>query len=68
MRRERLGIEFEKIVSDIQSRIDPNATVLHNQRIVDRHGHSRQFDVEIRGKFAGQEIIGVIECKDKNRK
>ncbi len=68
MPQENPDIEFEKVVSDIQTRIDPNAVVLHNQRIIDRHGHSRQFDVEIRGKFAGQDILGVIECKDLNKK
>lgn len=68
MPQENPGIEFEKVVTEIQSRIDPAAIVLHNQRIVDRHGHSRQFDVEIRGKFAGQDILGVIECKDLSKK
>lgn len=62
------GIEFEKIVADIQARIDPNAHVLHNQSLTDRLGQNRQFDVVIRGKFAGHEILGVIECKDFNKK
>lgn len=68
MPQENPGIEFEKVVTEIQARIDSNATVLHNQRIVDRLGHSRQFDVEIRGKFAGQDVLGVIECKDLSKK
>lgn len=68
MKQESPGIEFEKVVTEIQARIEPNAVVLHNQRIIDRHGHSRQFDVEIRGKYAGQDILGVIECKDLSKK
>lgn len=62
------GTDFEKIVANIQARIDPNASVTHNQKITDRLGHSRQFDVVIKGVFAGQEILGVIECKDLNKK
>lgn len=40
----------------------------HNEFLTDRHGHRRQFDVAIKGIFAGQEILGVIECKDLSRK
>jgi len=62
------GIEFEKIVTDIQKQLDPCAEVTHNQVLVDRLGQKRQFDVVIRGRFAGQEILGVIECKDLSKK
>lgn len=62
------GIAFEKLVSNIQQQLDPTATVTHNELLTDRHGHRRQFDVVIRGLFAGQEIIGVIECKDFAKK
>jgi len=62
------GIEFEKVVADIQAQVDPNADVIHNENIVDRLGQRRQFDVVIRGKFAGQDILGVIECKDLRKK
>jgi hypothetical protein len=62
------GIAFEKIVAEIQAQIDPSATVIHNEKIKDRLGHDRQFDVVIRGAFAGQKMLGVIECKDKGRK
>lgn len=65
---ENPGIEFEKIVADIQAQVDKNAKVSHNQRLVDRHGHKRQFDVVIKGKFADQDILGVIECKDLIKK
>jgi len=66
--QENAGIGFEKVVADIQSQVDPNADVFHNKHIVDRLGQSRQFDVVIRGQFAGQEILGVIECKDLGKK
>lgn len=62
------GVDFEKIVADIQNQVDPSAEVSHNEQIKDRHGHSRQFDVVIRGQFAGQSLLGVIECKDLSKK
>jgi len=58
------GIDFEKITAAIQQQMDQAAVVMHNERIVDRLGQSRQFDVVIRGTFAGQPMLGVIECKD----
>lgn len=68
MKTERPGISFEKAVALVQAQIDPAATVTHNEVIVDRLGHARQFDVVIRGSFAGQALLGVIECKDLKRK
>lgn len=65
---ERPGIAFEKLVAAMQAQIDPTSTVTHNEVIIDRLGHPRQFDVVIRGRFAGQQMLGVIECKDLKRK
>jgi hypothetical protein len=62
------GIEFEKIVSEIQKQLDSNSKVSHDEYIIDRLGQRRQFDVVVRGNFAGQKILGVIECKDLNKK
>lgn len=36
-----------------------------NQRLVDRHGCRRQCDVIIKGNFAGQQLLGIVECKDR---
>lgn len=65
---EKPGIAFEKLVAAIQAKIDPASSVMHNEILVDRHGHERQFDVVMRGSFAGQAMLGVIECKDLKRK
>lgn len=62
------GIAFEKAVTTIQEMMDPNACVTHNEKLQDRHGHKRQFDVVIRGKVGGHPVLGVIECKDLKRK
>jgi len=65
---DRPGVPFEKAVAAIQAQIDPTARVSHNEFLTDRLGQRRQFDVVIRGTFAGQEMLGVIECKDETRK
>ncbi|SRR6266567_356404 len=65
--RGKTGIEFEKFVSQVQQQFDPNSKVTHNVLLTDRLGHQRQFDVVIRGSFAGQQILGVMECKDLRR-
>ncbi len=62
------GIAFEKAVAAIQAQIDPAAAVTHNEILTDRLGHARQFDIVVRGTFAGQKMLGVIECKDLGRK
>jgi hypothetical protein len=62
------GIAFEKLVAAIQSQIDPSSNVSHDEKVTDRLGHERQFDIVIRGNFAGQPMLGVIECKDLKRR
>lgn len=68
MQSELPGIAFEKAVAAIQAQIDPTSSVSHNEIIVDRLGHARQFDIVIRGTFAGQQMLGIIECKDLKRR
>jgi len=62
------GIGFEKLVAALQARLDPASKVTHNEKLLDRLGHSRQFDVVIRGQFAAQPMLGVIECKDLKKR
>ncbi|MBI3530769.1 MAG: restriction endonuclease [Betaproteobacteria bacterium] len=66
-KKHRSGVEFEELVSRVQRQIDPNSQVTHNELLTDRLGHQRQFDVVLRGQFAGQQILGVMECKDLSR-
>ena len=62
------GIAFEEAVADIQALFaGGECTVTHNERIIDRLGHRRQFDVVFRGKIAGHDVLGVLECKDLAR-
>src|SRR5215831_18005210 len=62
------GISFEKTVAAIQQMMDPNSTVTHNEKLTDRVGNKRQYDVVIRGQFGGRPVLGVMECKDHSRK
>ncbi len=62
------GVSFEKAVHRIQQLMDPNTTVTHNEKLRDRSGNNRQYDVVIRGTFAGRPMLGVMECKDHNRR
>jgi hypothetical protein len=48
--------------------MDPNCSVTHNEKLIDRVGNKRQYDVVIRGTFAGRPMLGVMECRDHNRR
>ena len=62
------GQSFEIIVARLQQMMDPHSVVSHNERLTDRIGNRRQFDVVIRGQFAGRQVLGVVECKDHRRR
>ena len=64
----RPGLKLETVVARIQQMMDPNSRVTHNEKLVDRVGNKRQYDVVIRGTFGGRPVLGVIECKDHKRK
>ena len=62
------GVPLEKIVTRIQQMMDPHSTVNWNEWLTDRVGNRRQYDVVIKGEFGGRPVLGIIECKDHNRK
>ncbi len=62
------GLSLEKAVARIQQMFDPASTVTRDEKLVDRVGNKRQYDVVIRGQFGGHPVLGIIECKDHNRK
>jgi hypothetical protein len=62
------GLNLELIVAKIQQMMDINSSVTHNEKLKDRVGNLRQYDVIIRGEFGGRPVLGVIECKDHSRK
>jgi hypothetical protein len=66
--REPPGSDLEKAVARVQQLLDPNSQVTHNEKLTDRVGNVRQYDVVIRGRFAGRDCLGVIECKDHGRR
>ncbi len=67
-KRDLSGVSLEKLVAKIQQMMDPKSVVSHNEVLEDRVGNKRQYDVVIRGQFGGRQVLGVIECKDHNRK
>ena len=64
----RPGTRLEEVVARIQQMMDPNSIVTHNEMLEDRVGNKRQYDVVIRGHFGGRPVLGIVECKDHNRK
>lgn len=64
MSRDKTGKTLEQAVGRIQKMLDPVSLVTYREKIVNRLGIPREFDVVVRGKFAGQPMLGVIECKD----
>jgi hypothetical protein len=67
-KKQRAGAKLEQVVARIQQMMDPNSVVTRNEKLVDRVGNEREFDVVIRGQFGGRPAIGVMECKDHSRK
>jgi Restriction endonuclease len=61
---DKSGRSLEQAVAAIQQLFDPQSTVTTNEFIVDRLGNSREFDVVVRGNYAGQPMLCVIECKN----
>jgi hypothetical protein len=61
---QKLGAGLEEAVARIQAMLDPKSQVTKNERLVDRLGNTREFDVVIRGTLGGRNLLGVIECKD----
>lgn len=68
MGKDRTGKSLEQAVGRIQQMMDPGSVVTYRERIPNRLGISREFDVVVRGRFGGHSMLGVIECKDWNRK
>jgi hypothetical protein len=64
MEKDKSGKSLEQVVGRIQQMLDPQCSVSYRERLKNRLGFSREFDVVIRGFFAGHPMLGVIECKD----
>lgn len=64
------GYGFEKAVYDFASRLDSDAEVLFDHKVLDRDtGTSRQCDVWINAKVMGHFPISIlVSCKDHGRK
>lgn len=67
-RKFRSGESFERRVLEIQQKLAPDTELFHDEKVSDIHGIERQFDVVMRGTFAGRPVLGVIECRDNSRR
>ena len=65
MGSEQKWQRFEKIVTEIQQELAPNAMVTYDDKIM---GHDtcvpRQVDVSVKGKVGQYDMLIAIECKD----
>jgi hypothetical protein len=65
---DKSGRSLEQAVGRIQQLLDPNSSITYREKIPNRLGILREFDVVVRGEFAGHPMLGVIECKDWSEK
>jgi Restriction endonuclease len=65
---DKSGRSLEQAVGRIQQLLDPNSRITYREKIPNRLGILREFDVVVRGEFAGHPMLGVIECKDWSEK
>ncbi len=55
---------FEKLYNDF-----PDSVITKNDRILGQFSNARrQVDISIRGKLAGHDVLGVVECKFFNKR
>jgi Restriction endonuclease len=60
--------KFEELAAEIQSKLSPESTVIHNDKIRGNiTGTIRQIDISIRTKVGQFEMLIVIDCKDYKR-
>jgi hypothetical protein len=65
---DKSGRSLEQAVGRIQQLLDPNSSITYREKLPNRLGILREFDVVVRGEFAGHPMLGVIECKDRSEK
>jgi hypothetical protein len=55
---------LEQETARIQQMLDPESKVTRNEKIKDRFGHRREFDVVVRGTVGEYPILVVMECRE----
>jgi len=56
-------LEFEKLVTNIQKTLAPQAKVTHNETLKGKNGVEHQCDVVLRSNIAQFGFLCIIECK-----
>lgn len=61
--------KFEKLAEQIYKELEPNAKVVHNDKIMGQDSKRlRQIDVSIRHNIAGHDLLTVIQAKNYTRR
>jgi hypothetical protein len=61
--------DFEGVVAELTSQLDPSVSVEPNQRLIGRNsGIPRQIDVVLRGSIGPSQILVAVECKFQRRR
>lgn len=62
------GKSFENAVAKLHQLFGEESKISQNENIEDIYGIKREFDIVIRAKVNNYDILGLVECKDYNRK
>src|SRR6266481_8700672 len=65
----RKGSTYEKFVYEKLRNLFPNSTVTRNDRIPGRQsGIEREIDVSIKTDLDGNEMLYIVQCKDRGKR
>jgi len=62
------GKKYEEAVAEIHKLFSEDTEILTNQYIEDNFGIKREFDIVIKTKACNYDVMGLVECKNHNRK
>jgi hypothetical protein len=68
-KKQQKGREYEEFVYRKFRRLFPNAVVTFNDHIRGREsGRRRQIDISIKHDAEGQEVLWIVQCKDRGKR
>jgi hypothetical protein len=62
------GKAFENAVAELHKLFGEESKISQNVIIEDTYGIKREFDIVLKAKVNNYDILGLVECKDNNRK
>jgi hypothetical protein len=61
-------LEFERIATEIQRQLAPNATISHDERIIGKSGLERKVDITVRQPVGPYPVLIAFDCKWHSRR